>query len=256
MDRNPRTIASNGSTKAVGPVNDGNRVSTVGAQVQPTPNQLAGSFANTIPANSTIPVSIQGSFFYMQACSAPVQIKAGGSDFEVYAPGTGYKMPDQPQPDGTKIPGSFSLIQVRNPNNFPVAFAVFIGFGEYIDNRVILQQGLQFPIMKVTYSGTPAVAGPILIPDISGQAFNDENGVTWLAISRTVLYIDNLSTVSNLTLLNSTSAVINPGNCGTIFPSTTRTFPVSGGFSLNPGGGPVQACVIEIYNAITPNIPL
>lgn len=255
-DRNPRTPQNAGAIVAPAA---GNSQSSTGAQVQATANQLAGSIAMSIPANSTLPQSIQGSFFYVQAASAAIEIKAGGSDFNVYAPGTGYRMPKIPNPavPGAEIQSSFSLLQIKNPNDFPVAFAIFVGFGDFIDNRLILQQGIIFPVMKVTYAGVPPAIGPIAIDDISGLEFQDQNGTDWLALNRVVFYVDNISNSSNLLLLDENSDATGvSANCGTIFPSTTRTFPVSGDFSLDNGGATIPACVIEIYNAIQPNIPL
>jgi hypothetical protein len=254
-DRNPRPMNGGGVVTPAA----GNAQSSSGAQVQATANQLAGSIAMSIPANSTLPQSIQGSFFYIQAASAAIEVKVGGSDFNVYAPGTGYRMPKIPNPSvpGAEIQSSFALMQIRNPNDFPVAFAIFVGFGDFIDNRLILQQGIVFPVMKVTYTGVPPAVGPIPIDDISGLEFQDQNGVDWLALNRVCFYVDNNSNSSPLLLLDEDSDVTGASaNCGTIFPSTTRTFPVSGDFSLDNGGSTIPACVIEIYNAIAPNIPL
>jgi hypothetical protein len=232
-------------TAQVAPPGPGN--TTAGAAqggVQNVPGQQGGILAITIPAGQTIPQLIQGSFFYVIAASAGILVRPKGGSFNTYQPGTGYRLPgDQ----------SFSSLEIENPNAFPVSFAMFIGFGEFIDNRLILQQGVQYPVMKVTYSGVPEVAGPIAITDVSGSAFTDQNGKSWLAISRICFYVDNLSTSANLILQDSAS---DGNNCGTIFPATTRTFPVSGNFTLKTGAAPVAACVIEVYNAIAPAIPL
>lgn len=248
---NPR-----GPINAVAPPGPGNSLSAAQGQVPPTPNQQGGILATTIPPGSTVPQQIQGSFFYVIASSAGISVRPKGGSFNTYQPGTGYRLPKQANPAGAALPpidGSFSMIEIANPNAFPVSFALFIGFGEFIDNRLILEGNVVQPIMKVTYSPTPATPGPIPIIDVSGEAFADQNGETWLAVNRITFYVDNLSTSSNLLLQNSAS---DGTSCGIIFPATTRTFPVSGDFTLKTGAGDVQAGVIEIYNAISPSIPL
>lgn len=227
-----------------------NRTNSSGGQTAPTPNQQGGILAITIPAGGTRPSSIPGCFFYVIAASGPVEIRPSGGDFNTFQPGTGYQLPNGP----AGIPYSFQLLELFNPNTeSPVSVAVFVGFGTFIDNRLILESGVVQPVMKVTYSGVPAVPGPILIEDISGQAFSDQNGIQWLAIQRICFYVDNLNTAGNLIVQNAAS---DGQNCGTVFPATVRTFPVSGDFTLDEGGGNVSACVTEIYNAVLPNIPL
>ncbi len=228
----------------VPPVGPGNTSSNAQGQVPPTPNQQGGILSITVPAGATVPYQLQGTFFYNIASSGSFSIRPAGGSFNVYRPGTGYRLPANQ---------SFAFIEIKNDNSFPVALAMFIGFGEFIDNRLILEGSVVQQILKVTYSPTPAVAGPIAIDDISGQPFTDQNGTTWLAIGRVAFYVDNLSLSSNLLIQNDVSSGV---VCGIVFPVTTRTVAAAGDFTLKNGLAAVQAAVVEIYNAIEPNIPL
>lgn len=228
----------------VPPPGPGNTQSNAQGQVPTTPNQQGGILNTVVPAGQTVPYQIQGTFFYNITCSGQFSIRPKGGSFNVYQPGTGYRLPQDQ---------SFALIEIKNDNAFPVALALFIGFGEFIDNRLILEGSIVQPVMRVTYDAAAPAVGPIVINDISGEAFLDQNGVTWLAINRVCIYVDNLSTSSNLLLLD---AAAGAKSCGIVFPATTRTFPFSGDFSLKTGSAPVNAGVIELYNAIAPNIPL
>ena len=248
---NPR-----GPINAVAPPGPGNSLSAAQGQVPPTPNQQGGILATTIPPGSTVPQQIQGSFFYVIASSAGISVRPKGGSFNTYQPGTGYRLPKQANPAGAALPpidGSFSMIEIANPNAFSGFVCAFHRlrrihrqspyFGG--ERRTAYNEGYIF-----ADAGTP---GPIPILDVSGEAFADQNGETWLAVNRITFYVDNLSTSSNLLLQNSAS---DGTSCGIIFPATTRTFPVSGDFTLKTGAGDVQAGVIEIYNAISPSIPL
>jgi hypothetical protein len=244
VSRNAVITATPAGVITVPPPGPGNATNNAQGQVSPTPNQQGGVLATSIPANTTVPQQIQGNSFYVIAASGTISVRPRGGQFVVYQPGTGYRLPADT---------SFANLEIQNNNAFPVSFALFIGFGEFIDNRLILESGIVFPVMKVTYSPTPPAVGPIVIDDISGQAFVDQNGAPWLAINRIAFIVDNLSTASNLILQN---AAADGTDCGTVFPATARTFPLSGDFTLKTGAGTVNGAVQEYYNAISPNIPL
>jgi hypothetical protein len=192
----------------------------------------------TIGAGLTTQFPAAGQSFYLRAASGPLNIRAKGDAFDSYTPGTG----SQADPDNL-----FDLVEVQNPSAFPVAFSLWVGFGNFIDRRLILETGVIFPVTKITYSPTPPVAGPILIPDISGQSFQDQDGNHWVALSRLYFYVDNLDTANNLVVQNFASSGV---SAGIVFPATTRTFVSAGNFSLKNGLAAINAGVQEIYNAL------
>jgi hypothetical protein len=224
-----------------------NRTNTAGQLPTTGSRRTSSTISSYCPAGQTIQYPVAGSNFYLRASSSPIQIRPSNDVFDTYTPGTG-KLVDESN--------LFSMIEVYNPNTFPVSYSIFVGFGEFIDRRLIIETDLILPVPKPTYSPTPAVAGPILIPDISGSPFLDANGNNWLALNRLAIYIDNLS-ASNIDLLNAASTDTNPFPIlGTVFPGTTRTFPYSGDYSLLVGASAIEAVVTELYSATVPTIPV
>jgi hypothetical protein len=242
MTRNPGQVA------APGPGNTGAHAAQ--GQVSPTPNQQGGILSTIIPAGATVPQQLQGSFFYVIAASGAVNVRPKGGSFNGYQPGTGYKMPL----DDKGLTTSFSMLEIQNPGTADVAVAMFIGFGGFIDNRLILEGGVVQPICNPT-NPDPGTVGPILIPDISGESFSDQNGEEWLAVNRIAIIVSNFNaaggTTYNLQDFAGTGKVV-----AAIFPQTSLYFAASGGFSIKAGASLINCSVVEIYNALSPTIPL
>jgi hypothetical protein len=193
-------------------------------------------------ATSQYPVA--GDRFYVRASSAAINIRPTNDSFDQYTPGTGKVV------DPSNL---FRMIEVMNPSANPVSFSIFVGFGDFIDHRLIIEQDTVSQIQVPVYSPTPPAAGPINIPDLSGGVITDQNGVQWLALSRVAFYVDNLDTVSNLVLQNSDS---DGTSQGIIFPATTRTFLGAGDFTLKNGSATINAGVQALYSAIVPTFPV
>jgi hypothetical protein len=204
--------------------------------------KTAQVLSTAISAGGSVPYTIEGESFYMVAASAALNIRPAGGAWNPFVPGTGLKIPGG---------GMFKFIEVQNPNNYPVSFSLFVGFGEYIDKRLISNSSFYFPTTRICYSPTPPVAGPINIPDLSGGAFYDLNGVQWLALYRIAAYFDNLDLNDNYIIQNAASS---GAIAGTVFPQTTRTLASSGNFSLLNGAGIVNCAVQELYMSIAPTI--
>jgi hypothetical protein len=186
-----------------------------------------------VASGKTVQFPAAGKSFYLLATSAPIQIRPSNGAWDTYYQGTGLSVDDS---------NLFPMVEVQNPGTNPVAFSLWVGFGDYIDRRLIVSAGTSMPVWYQTYSNPP-LGGPVSITDLSGGPFQDLNGGAWLAIQRLAFYVDNASN-SNVLAQNAAGSHV----AGIVFPGTTRTFPVSGNFFI-PGGS-LNIEVAELYSAI------
>src|SRR5665213_498774 len=150
---------------------------------------------------------------------------------------------------GQTVSQGFEQLTAKNFNPFPIAALVWVGFEDFINDQLILNQT---STPQVTYATQPiatGAAGNIQIPDISGQAFTDINGKAWYAIARTAIVISNIgSNPIYLQKYGSTSATANAVlQCPAGQPIAHNA---SGNFTISVGGAGVPAIVSEIYSAI------
>jgi hypothetical protein len=225
--------------------------------IPPTPQNLGGAGVTSsrgptrssqilnciIAANSTLPIAQAGNRFYIIACSFPVRIRPQNGTFNTYYQGTGLSV----DPDN-----SFSSIEVQNNTSNSIVVSLFVGFGDYIDNRAILVNDVIQQVINPTYF-VPNALNTVSIPDLSGQPFVDINGNPWLALNRISLQISNLDATNNLQIRDYARAV---GSIGIVFSETSYIIGTAGDYALQIGGGstPINAIVSEVYNAIAPSI--
>jgi hypothetical protein len=220
-----------------------NRLSSSGDSAPTTSGQSAKVIATTIAAGVTIPFAAAGTNFYFAASSASLQVRQAGGEFIDYVQGTGYNKRNN---------GAFASIEVKNTNSFPVAFQMFVGFDEFIDKRIFNVNTTTPNVAYPTYS-IPLGAVAVAITDLSGQGFFDIDGNPWLALSRIAIVISNLDTANTLLVQKEGSVIQNGPAIAAVFPLTSWIEPLSGDFSLNIGGGNINALVHEIYQAIPPS---
>lgn len=217
-----------------------NRVNSSGRALGTVKARTSLFVSNLIPAGGTLPIPVAGTSFYVTVATAPFNIRPSGGVFNTYDVGTGLDLEEI---------NSFSLLEVNNPNAFPVVFQLFVGFDKFIDKRLILSQTNLNVVAKPTYD-TPNSAAAVAINDISGQAFTDINGNEWYAIQRVAIIISNMDGGVDLLLQESGSVVANGPAIAGIFAKTSLRLDVSGDYSLSVGGGNINAVVSELYQAI------
>lgn len=193
-----------------------------------------------IPANSSFPIFQAGNKFYLPLATAAIDIKPNGGSFATYTQGTG-----QGNDNST-----FDQVQIRNNNAFNVIISIFVGFGDYIDQRAILYDPLVQTIVYPTYPVANA-AVTVNIPDLSGQSIVDLNGTVYLAIARVGIYISNLDVAAVYTLSDYPGII---GSVLAIQAQTEITFPVSGNYKIRNGVAPVNCFVSEAYRAVQPTL--
>lgn len=217
-----------------------NRTNSSGASLGTVKSRTSITINNIVPANSTLQVPATGTQFYVVIQSAPISVRPSGGVFNQYEQGTGLQLEEI---------NAFQLLEVKNDNAFPVVFSLFVGFDQYIDNRLILtntgQQLVAFPTYPVA-----SVAAGVAINDLAGTKFADINGGQWYALSREAIYIFNPDAGVTLLLQESGSIVAGGPAVGIIYPLTSLRYAAQGDYSLSVGGGNINAIVSELYNAI------
>jgi len=223
----------------------GNRLNNSGAPETKGVSRTAQIISSAIPAGQTLTYPVSGNNFYLIVSTATIAIRPRGGVFNNYTSGKGQLMDEQ---------NLFNLLEVQNNTPYSVVFSLFVGFGGYIDNTLILNT----QIAQVAYATSPAVSlsNIINIPDLSGQAFTDINGNPMLAVSRSGLYISNYdlaSTYSLEAMLPVQNLVANKRLLA-IAHGTDIVYPASGDFRIWIPTSTINAVVSEIYSAIAPSI--
>lgn len=191
-----------------------------------------------LAALASTQLAATGSCAYLVIATASVNMRADSNDFNPYYQGTGLS---------SVLP--FTMITLQNPNNFPIAIALWVGYDSYIDRRLILntfsQPNVVKPLVKI-----PGTVGYVDIPDLSGTVFADINGNSWIAIQRVQILISNVDTVNLALLQNFGNTVFNTGSIFAIQPLTEIGLNVQGSYTLVQNGGTLNCIVSEVYSAI------
>jgi hypothetical protein len=217
-----------------------NLSTTQGAAPFSAKNRTSLTVPLSVPANSTMPLPVSGTQFYLVVATDTVDIRPSGGVFNTYSQGKGLQL---------TLENAFSMLEIKNDHPFPVVVAIFVGFDDFIDKTLIINQSFEKQVAYPTYP-TANAAASIDFVDLSGQLFQDINGNEWFALSREAIYVSNLDT--GVTLLLAESGATNPTDPATIaiFPTTSLRYPTAGDFTITTGGGNINAIASEIYYAI------
>ena len=219
-------------------------VNQAGLVPSSSPNRTAQIVNTIVAAGATLPISQAGEGFYIIAASGPVLVRPRGGVWDSYYVGTGLKADPE---------NAFDLVELRNPSAAnSLTVSLWVGFGDYIDHRLLAISDLFFPIVYATYP-TPAAAAQIDIPDLSGTQIDDVNGTPWLALNRIALQASN-NDPANFLQIRDWALSTPVRSIITVFPLQSVTLPISGDFRCKIGAGNIDAVVSEIYNCIAPSI--
>ena len=224
--------------KIIGTAVGSNRTNLTGVNLPSAENRTSQQYTNALLANQTYQVALPGTTFYLGYTSSPVNIRPRGGVFNSYSQGT-----------GIKLEKGFTSLEIQNPNNIPVLVQLFVGFDEFIDNRLIVDTTAQ-PLVAIPRCSTASSLTYIDCSDLSAQAVTDINGGTWYAISREALYIFNPDTGITLLLQLSGANSSSGASVAVIYPLTTLRYPATGDYSLSLGGATINAIVSDVYYAL------
>ena len=201
--------------------------------------RVSANYPVTVPAGATISLDAQGTNFYVIVTNGNLFIRPDNGVFSEYSQGTGENC------------GLFSRIELSNRNPYDVAALVFVGWDSFIDNRLIIAQGLTPNVALPTYS-TPLTSNTVNINDLSGQPFLDINGKKWLALYRIAILVFNLDGSAVYLLQKKGATTVSGVATGAIYPLTPIRFDFSGDYCITTGslGANINAVVSEIYSAI------
>ena len=201
-------------------------------------------YSGSISAGSTIPVPVNGTQFYVLACSSSLDINYNpGGTFQTYYTGTGLQLDDA---------SAFTSLQVRNNSSSSVSVLIFIGFGKFIDNRLIIDQNTN-PNVCVATSITPSTSPLIQIPDKSGMLITSAQGKQYYAMSRTSIIVSNVDQTQGVYLQAVGVGSLTNNASGVVFvpPTQDIVFPCSGDYAIKLNGSTnVNVIVSEIYTGI------
>lgn len=212
------------------------------------------AFPQTIAPGATVPLQATGEHVYMLVCSlaAGINIQLKGAEWlgeqcPIYQ-GTGYDVPEGSSP--------FTTLFLTNPSAINVTVLVWAGYGNFRDQRIFLPSSnpqITRPIYSKVASG---YAANVLCTDISGTQFNDDNGNSWLAISRVKILFSNMDAVNNWLVQKTASASYNDGSAVLNVPASTDIeLDTGGSFKVWGNGGQVQGVISDIYTSIPVNVP-
>ena len=202
--------------------------------------QKVGQINNLpVKAGASLQVNQNGTNAYLVIATGAVNMRGrtqrSAQAYSLFYQGTGIKDTE------------FSSIEVQNPNAFDVVISLWVGHAAFDDKRLILNQTAT---PNVAFSTNPTIAATnVNIVDKSGGGFTDINGNKWLALYRVLILISNLD-AGVVLLVQKTGGTGASAAILAVQPLTDRAIPVSGNYTLNNGGGVVNAIVSEIYAAI------
>lgn len=204
-------------------------------------NKSAQTVTTVVNAGGKFPILQEGDYFYVMLATAPITIKPYNGAPDVYTQGTGKRNP----------PGNtFKSVELHNENNFSVVVSIFIGYGEYVDNRLIVfdpaTQKICYPTAPV-----PNVSNNINIVDRSGQPITDINGNIWLALTRENIYFTNYDLATTYNVRDENLVI---GTALGIPPATDIAYNINGNFRVNIPSGTINMVVSETYLAIKPTL--
>ena len=196
-------------------------------------------------AGSRFEIAQAGNNFYVILATGGVFIQPQGGQKNEYTPGTGLYTPEAP----------FPLLQISNESAENIVISVFVGFGQYIDNRLIVADPLVSDVAFPTYP-VPNAALEVDVPDRTNTQITDANGTNYLAIARVGIYVTNLDTGVTYFIWNEDGSAGAVALLG-IPPSQCSVYGANGNFKIAPNGaGNVNAIVSEVYKAIRPSLAL
>jgi hypothetical protein len=199
-----------------------------------------------LAAGQTITQPGSGTRAYLVIATAPVNMRARGAAYGT----TSYSLFEQGQ--GISQAGEdavpFDVVDIQNPNAVPIVISIWIGFSDFIDNRLILANATVQNIANPVYPVANAALN-VQIPDLTGGSFFDINGKLWLPLYRIAIEVFNTSNADIYFLQKLGATGLADGSIGAVQPLTPVRFDVSGDYSIIQAAA-INAIINEIYAAI------
>lgn len=181
----------------------------------------------TIKAGGFEGIGHYGESFYVIAATAPFEAKTELTAYKPYRAGTGEKFPEELR---------FKRLEFRNPNAFDITVMVWVGFGKYIDNRLLVIEGFTEVVAR---AGTT-------IPAYNNNPAN----IIWLdgapngnRVQRKAVIVSNPDSQSDLQVVDEAGNIV-----ATVFYRSSCNLPIAGKVGIrNVNGSAVTASVSEIW---------
>lgn len=198
-------------------------------------SRTSGTYRLVIPALSTYTLNQAGVRFYIVESDndSPLFIKTDKTIEEIFTVGTGKWVSEEQ---------FFRMLYIRNSTADVITIDLFVGFGEYIDNRTTIVGNRLSSVLPVIEPKTLFVAHPDDSID-AGSGINFNGVPTGNRLRRKCIMVTNLDPTLNIVLQDTS---INDGL--TIFPNTSVTVPTSEEVNVaNENGSAVAVNIAEIW---------
>lgn len=249
----PAIITGTSGASTPAPAIDAKLVTTAIASDQASNQRTAQTMPIIIPAATTmngqvvpaeIPLVATGNVFYIRAANGNLSIVPfrGGATGTENDFGVG---------QGREVSNGFENLSVKNYNLFPVVGLLWVGWDNFINNQLIIDQANQPAICFPTYPIANALSS-LNITDRSGSAIQDVNGKTWLALYRIAIQIFNLDPGSTQLLFKLGGTTGSPAVAQIPSSPLPIRLDMAGNFTINYGA-PINMIVSELYACIDPN---
>ena len=229
-------------------------LSTRGQPMLPGSNsRTSAAWPMVVPPGQTITLQAGGNTFYLVSANVSVNIRPDQGVFSAYVQGTG------------KNCDFFSYLEVNNPGAQPAVLSLFVGWQDFIDNRLIISAASNSSVVFQTRPNQLIPNDAIDINDKIGQAFAS-GGKSWLAVARTAVLVFNTDPATVLYLIAKPNDLYTVATTiAVIPPQTALRYDAGGDMALvwsgvapaptkPPGWNPAlpyfPAIVSEIYQAI------
>ncbi len=195
----------------------------------------SATMAITIPANSTRSIRQTGIRFYLVETNSDslLYIKTDKTSAEAYTVGTGKVFSEDQW---------FSTVEVENKTATAIDITIFIGWGDYLDNRTTIVGNRLSSILPViepktyTLAQVSATLGATTGVALTGIA-------TGTQLRRKSIQVTNLDPNLNLQVRDTALSV-----ALTVFPNTSIILPTSEYVQIyNPNGSAVSLNISEIW---------
>lgn len=185
-----------------------------------------GLFTLPVAAGKTEALNVAGRYIAIVSAPYAIGVQVDEQPEVIVQAGVRWSYP---------APDFYRRLTVRNPGTAPIAPVIWLGFGEFIDNR---HEKIEASTDVVGWSGNiPAAteAGPGSVtfsPVLTGNRAR-----------RKAVIVSNYDASANLYVADTAGNTV-----ATVFPLQCVTLPISQPCQVrNPGGAPIAAAVGEIY---------
>jgi len=196
--------------------------------------KTSSQWTSTIPAGGVITIPIAGQTFYVLDTTGQLTVRTDHGTKELYDVGTGKVC----HPSDL-----FKYIEITNANAVAVTATVFIGFGDFIDNRLNIVRYREASVQPVADQSTDVIGNAASSIAASGNVVLNGTVPSSSYTSRRWLIVSNRDPNSSLVLLDSTGNFVSE-----IQKASSQVLFTSGYIKVaNQTASAISVCISECW---------